>query len=461
MLVVITGPNRKSEMAKKYYAGAWQCHDCTHGPIDGMVTRCPNPICKQPRNATLTPEEQTWLPTAPRLLTDPDEIAKVAAGPAWNCGHDGEFNWGNVNKCVECGRPKSSDDTVNRRRRFTRSKHNKGRTNVRDEVHEWDIDKARRVVKGDDAPRVTEEWEQSVDEIPRDRQDIDDIIREDTVEYPGLEEKPVDTAPPIVQKIRHYRRAILIGGTVAAVILLSILGISLARDFTATVPGTVTVTSLNWQRSVEVLEYRTFYLDGWDPPDDARITDQDWRWVKDEPIYADVDVPTKIPRTTTVKVPYDCSTYEDPGNGNWIKDEQTCTSSEPEVYYEDGWTKERQVVGHKPINDWYYHYQVDRWETARWEHDRGTENDTPSWPEPNVRDNRPGDWVGDQRTGDRVETYIATFTDNRGQTHTKEVNRVDWQEITIGEELDAWYNKRSGNFSSVDWSSAVDIVPGR
>lgn len=432
-----------------YYAGAWRCHDCTRSPIDGLETRCP--YCGSPRNAILTPEERSWLPPAPRLLTDPDEIAKVSAGPSWNCGHCDEFNWANVEACANCGRPKSSDDTVDRTVSYDDDSPHDERSNVLDERIEGKMDWAERIVQGDDAPRTLQAVTRPASELPRSQGDIDKRIREDTVEYPGLEEQSVPDTPPIAQKLRQYRRPLLIGGAVALLVLILGISIPIIKHFTATVSGSVTVTNFEWERSVEVEQYTTLNLEGWDTPSDARITWTESRHYDDEDIWDTRSVLVDVPKTRDVPSTYDCSTMRDTGNGNYAKVEKSCPTTKKESYTVKERQQKRVIVGQRPIyRDW-YHYQVDRWQHARWERTSGTGNTSVSWPEPQIHT---GNWVGSQRLGARQERYTLVYTDEQGSTHRSDTSYDVWFALRADDVVPAKYNQRTGRLSSVDWNAA-------
>ena len=457
-------------MPKKVYEMKWKCAQCAHDNIPGLVKKCPT--CGDPRNTNLSPSERPYLPSDARELTDKDELARAHAGKDWTCGFCGECNDGNFANCTNpnCARPRDADDTVGRTITYTNdASHYDIRPNPLDEMIEDDIAAAERKVHGQLlVPRELDDLTLPSDQLPTSADDV--VVKDpigDEIEQRWQEQERMRDLPPILQKVFPYRKQIKLGAIILAIVLALAIGITLivkvVHYYTATVAGIVTITELDWERSVDIEQYRTISRGDWDYPSDARNISSYQKIYTYETVYDH----TEIEQFTDHRTEYESrdTTYEcnirtvENSNGTATVESDIChrTESVPhDVSFPN--TRSKDVYREEPRYRTWYDYQVDRWIVDRAATASGKTSNQVYWPEPTgLRDNGiPGDQVGEERVGDgRHSIYTIIYNDSNNVIHVDNVKESLWQSVEVGKTIPARYYERNGTLASVDWESSV------
>ncbi len=481
-------------MDTEYTWDVWDCSDCGKTGISGKYKECPR--CKSPQDSTLTPEENWYRPANPEKITDADELRRAKAGPAWNCGNCQTLNDGDTTKCSRCGQALDFDDVVNREVVYDNVTHYDDAPDVEAERLEDDLSRGERALATNASePRRKKRVTRRASDLPTKGRDTDfynDIREQVDADY--TERDRVSALPPALQFLHKNKRAAVIGSAIVAVLViigLTIGGIQWYQYETATEPGTVTIAQLNWERKVEVEEYKTLNQADWDHPGDARVQNSErkirtYRTVHDRwetQWYDDQETRYKTENYTDTETRYKSESYTDScsrtrtvSNGNGSSRTETeyySCSKTRQVPYTVTVNKTRQVpyyvtvrksrqieITHQePVWDTWYTYQIDRWQTDRWVVVSEADNPKPYWPESIQldRNNQPGDQVGEERVGeDRFQLYEIIYTDAKGNTHVEKSEGDGlWSKLEKGETVGAQYYQKNGELKdgSVDWKS--------
>ncbi len=470
-------------MADIVYEGLWNCSDCGKVRIPGTLKECPR--CGDPQNSVLTPQENWYYPKNARVITDADEL-KDSDVPSWNCGHCGTLNDGGDNACSNCKKPLDYDDTVNRVVKYDDLSPHNDAIDPRDEMIESDLDRARRMVDTEGAPRVMNDQTRPASELPREREGnrIMDAALKGLDDMQGSGRGNIPTA--LVSGLKRHKTMIAIL-LVTVIMVTAVVGIMRwVNYYTATESGEVTISALHWERKVEVEKYVTLNQDGWTYPGDARVTGQDirvqtyrtihdgWRtetYTDSETRYRTESYIGTETRYRTESYTYSCPYTQSNGNGKFTQVQRSCsgTRSVPysvsvpmtrQVPYQVPVQKTRQkeITHQEPVYATWYTFQVDRWMTDRW----ATASDVTSkqliWPVPtDLKTNtQPGDQVGEERIGDqRSDSYSVVYADKNGVSRV-ELNEDDrmWSLLAQGEKVPARYYVHDGSLAGVDWPAA-------
>ncbi len=471
--------------------GLWDCSDCGKTEIPGFTRECPR--CNSPQNSVLTPSEDWYLPDNARVITEPDELTKSDAGPAWNCGNCETLNEGDAKVCSRCDQPLDFDDTVNRRVVYDDGAGSfDTRPDPRDEMIENSLARAERAIKTEaSGPRVLEDLTLPGDALPKigtDTKFYDDIRH--NAESRFEEKRRLGTMSPAMRYAYTHKRTIAIGAAVLAVLMVigAIMGIvRVVHYYTATTDGVVTVSELHWERTVEVEEYKTLTNSDWTHPGDARVQGSEnrirtYRTVHDgwhTENYTDYETRYKTESYTDVETRYRSETYSgtcsrtvSKGNGSFGTESYSCpqtrqvsyTVSVPktrQVPYQVPVQKSRQVedTHQEPVWDTWYTYQVDRWVTDRWVTTSDKTATAVDWPKVTDlhQDPAPGTQVGEERVGNKEdwrESYGVIYIDSKGGSHAEQKGYDLWTKLKKDETVPARYYERNGELASINWDAA-------
>jgi hypothetical protein len=210
---------------------------------------------------------------------------------------------------------------------------------------------------------------------------------------------------------RWKKAAVVVGAAAAAgVVLLALLAFFLTRTHDAQ----LTVTGVEWQRSVEVEEFRTLTQEAWENevPGDARVISRRREHHHDRQVQVgtrtEQETYTERVQVGTRKVKVGT---RDLGNGYFedvYRDEPVYESRERTR------TVEKPVYRSEPVYMDKVKYEVDRWVVARTEQAGGQDN-APVWPQVDESARR--------RTGKRTEKYVVRLRDPaEGDTYEEEVS---------------------------------------
>ncbi len=232
--------------------GRWDCSNCGKKRIAGRHKKCPS--CNDPRDQVLNPSEKTYLEDGAPEVTDPALLELANAGPDWNCGHCDTANRGDTDICSVCNEPRDSNDTVMGTTTYlegnsARDAEFDSRPDPGERIED-PYDEATRIVEGKgEKPRVMEDRTMRGEDLPH-----HSFVESDN-------EYNTDPSSGAIGALKEFgsahRQGLLVGGGVAAVLLVLLTTFGVVRYFTATKPVELTVTSLSWGRRVEVEEYRT------------------------------------------------------------------------------------------------------------------------------------------------------------------------------------------------------------
>lgn len=205
------------------------------------------------------------------------------------------------------------------------------------------------------------------------------------------------------------------------IILASILGVLLIiGGIFLFIPRekNVTVTSLYWERSVNIEEYVTVEEKGNNLPEDARL-----KFYANEVVGSTqviVDFETEINEIQkTIKVGEETSVigYEDKGNGYFeevyekydIYDTYTEIEIETVPIYEE-----------VPVYETIYYYEIDKWVHARSIKTKGTDK-KPYFSNENLNNN--------ERVSTKSEAYYINVKEEKGKEKRYEIEYSEWKNI--------------------------------
>lgn len=451
-------------MGIKVRQGFWDCGLCHKTRIPSYLKECPETYCKEPYNPTLYPEQHYYFPDdAPLLNPNNSDVAKLINGELQLfCDKCGSVIAGDAKACARCGDPVGIDDVRDRRIIYDDlASHYDAEPGPF--TPETQLEHAERVMeKGADKELVLEEVTLPTSSRRK--------VGTKTLEYEAAEVAAeerfqqrlrLNRYPPIIRKLYPHRRPIFVTVgifVVVAVLTLAVVGINYLM---ATRDGTVTITALRWERSVEIERYQTMQHEGWAVPFGGRQigvrpkqSDTERKYLGTTPSVT-TSYSTK---TTTVTKAVDCSWYEQK-NGVEIEHERSCETKAPE--YERipiTGTTQVEIWTQVPVYSPWYTYLIDEWVYDRRLQSSGDKSKPMQWPGLNgiATNSIPGDQLGEERAGDRDEFYVIEFTDENGQHHS-ERGRTDnvWQRLHAGDAVKAKYRVHSDAFVNVEWESVT------
>ena len=245
-------------------------------------------------------------------------------------------------------------------------------------------------------------------------------------------------AQPQVSAPQAKRRSPM---TVFLVILLAIVAFFVWMNGNKT-SGDLTVTSLAWQRNIQIEENREYSESGWALPQGAELTSQQQEIHHYDNVlshYQDVEVQ----RSRQVFDHYDTYyTYEDRGNGTFEQIQHQDPVYRTEYYTE---TESQPVYVPVPRYATKYYYKIWRWTPTRVATASGEDHNA-AWPDTALGEN--------EREGDRAEAYGFTVQDKDGKSSTYRIAESDWRNLNVGDGLyitakrtgaDAYISDKDGN----------------
>ena len=301
------------------------------------------------------------------------EAEQVGTGPDWVCGYCDSYNSEQAKFCTNCGAPKDS--------------------------------------KGDDyfTNKARQEEKQRLKEADR---------QENIAKMNGTYREP---------KKRSVLPLILIMAALVAGIAFFLMPRS----------GSGEISSKEWQRSVDIQEYRTLQEDGWSLPSDGRLI----RTAREIQSYKDV---LDHYETRTRQVPesvfdgYETRTsYSDNGNGTYTE-----TTTQVPVYRTEYRTEsyEEPIYRKEPVYGTRYYYEVDRWVFDRTETSSGGD-DEPYWPDPALDSN--------ERESSTYEDYILNVTIPKNEkTYPYSTTLEEWKQYSAGDKVK--YVLQTGQIKSIE-----------
>lgn len=426
--------------------GAWNCTQCETMGIPGRELICP--LCKDPRNPLLDPEERPYLPEDAQVVTDDEGLRLAELGPNWNCGKCGNANLAGTTVCAkeECGEPLNYDDNVAGVHTYVSGVDAEGVDMVGPEQLEEDhvnlvLEDADNLRELETTPLVAPSRMLHASAIPR--RGIVRKVRE------------INYTTPVRLAGRDISRATIgiVAGAIAALVLIVGGGSLVYGAFFKTSTVELTVENLTWERQVEVEEFRTLKREDWDYPGDARIKSQ-YQAVHH---YVQVQTGTKQVsyqeakqvRTGSRSEQYACgSRTVDKGNGFFSTETTYCTRM-VDVYSTVYETKYRDepVYRQDPVYRTKYVYEIDRWVTDRFDTASGESDESGvevTWPASSATGDK-------ERKGNETrEDYEVELTDTEGRSFNESLDYELWSLLSEGETVTGEQTRR-GALRSVTW----------
>jgi hypothetical protein len=457
----------------KVLEGAWDCKQC------GTKNRarhddCTN--CGDPKEGN----EVYYLPDDAEEIVDPGPDP----GPDWECGDCNASNDHENEVCRVCGELKSGNDIVNAVRTYVDGVDAEGRTLSHSSAIA--ADEVDTVLEAGDNLRELEDTPVSERELTLAKADLSRQAPGPAFgEYPGYpgagdsstepspggwpslgdrredgieDYSPASVRSAILTKLQHlpWRPIIWVAAALVALALL-IGGIRLVYvNFFAASPVTLVVQDLDWERAVEVEEYRTLQYEDWDVPSDGRVIRQsrEIRTYRREFDHYETRYRTVSERVRTGSHTerYACgSTTRDMGNGRYQSETTYCNRTVDDYSYRTRQEPYQEAVYRDvPVYDTRYTYVVDRWVTdhmVRAPTAADGPDVPPYWPIPDPRG--PKQRVGDERQ----EEYEVIVVDEKGRVYDRDIGRDTWYRLEKGERMPAMQT-RSGRITEITYPTS-------
>lgn len=198
-------------------------------------------------------------------------------------------------------------------------------------------------------------------------------------------------------------------GRVFAGVMVAGLGVFAWGNRTRAVEAEV--VGKEWERTVQVEEYRTVTESGWSLPAGGSVVRQyrdirEYRQVLDHHETRTRQVSDRVQTGTEQRV---CGSRD---NGNGYFEDVYCSEPVYETRYRTE-TYQEPVYRREPVYATRYEYRIKRWVPDTLLAARG-DTTTPVWPQTRMDD--------DQREGAKRQKYILTFRDAEGETYTDSVD---------------------------------------
>ena len=381
----------------KIFVGYWDCPYCGTNDIAGDVYDCPN--CGKARDDDIVFHPNPHSGNhQPRRYVSPnsDAYRRATAGPDWTCSYCDSNNPANIQVCRKCGHSKDESDK-------NYFEHHPERHNVIIPVsHEAGDDQIR---KNDDDDDDDDSYPLSISPPtsikPYNRHQQS---RRRRIDFPL---RDIDTP-----RISPPRKEVSIFAIIA-IIFIGIIFLLVPKE------RTITVTDIDWERSIAVEEYRTVRESDWYVPSGGRVVYTQSEIHHYDHVLDHYESVTKTRQVITGSHE-EVVGYRDLGNGHFEEITRTVYDYGTETYTE----MEPRYVD-VPVYQTKYYYDIERWVydhtvTAK-AHDK-----EPYWPEVTLAQN--------QREGGQRETYGLSAIYKDKESHYV-LDYDPWRYVSIGDEL--------------------------
>lgn len=351
--------------------GLWNCECCSTKGIKGRFRDCPN--CGSPRDKNT----KFYLPDNISQNYVDETKVKVSSGPDWTCPYCDSLNSSDIDTCVSCGASKN-ESTENY---FT---------------------KANKEVKVESSKEEEHFEEEEISE-----ETYNEAI--DTLIFNELSERKSRTSG-----------AWKIVLAIIAIIAFIVGGIFL---FTPKEKN-VTVTSFEWERFIDIEEYKTVEESGTYLPDDARLHYYTDEVVDTTKVIIDYETEVnEVEHSIKVGTEERFVGYEDLGNGYFEE-----IYEEYDIYdtYIETEIEEVPIYVEEPVYATVYHYEVDKWSHNRTVKTAGKDK-SPYWGETSLNDK--------ERESGKRESYYIIVKDEYGEKDKFSVDYHEWKDLNVYETL--------------------------
>lgn len=201
-----------------------------------------------------------------------------------------------------------------------------------------------------------------------------------------------------------------------------------------------TVAAANWERAVEVQDYRTVREEDWSVPQGGR-EQRSWRAIRN---YRQVlDHYENRTRQVSERVQSGTRTYtcgsRDLGNGHF--EDRTCTEPQYTTHYRTE-SYQEPIYRREPIYDTRHAYEIERWLPNDTVWARGDAARDPAWPAVTLDDK--------EREGARLEKYVLHFRDKDGKTYDVELPMERYRRYRPGQAVELRVPRGSGEVRIVE-----------
>ena len=352
----------------KIIEGVWDCVYCGAKKVRGGLRECPQ--CGHPRDENVT----FYIDNPKNYVYDEKAAAKARAGPDWLCPSCDCLNPADTNVCIGCGTVKDAD-TKNYFQNQTEKHIAKHKTYTQEET---------------------------------DYQAF----------HPDFE-NPITNEKPKKQTI-NWRKICKIGIPIVLVIalIIGVISLFIPREISGT------VTSMSWERSVEIEEYKTVRESDWSIPPGGRKISQSEEIHHYNQVLDHYETKTRT-YTEQVLDHYEeyVSGYRDLGNGHF----EEITSQRP-VYRTETRTETYQepVYVNIPVYQTKYVYDIEKW--VHQSYKKTSANDkNPYWSDYKCKEN--------EREGVRNETYTIIVKDEDGESKDYTLPFSQWNILNAGQSV--------------------------
>ena len=362
-------------MSGRLVEGVWDCVYCDTKKIRGSIQKCPN--CGRQRDKNIT-----FYLDDPTNYVDDDVAKTMNRNPDWLCSFCDGLNSDNNSICYNCGasREDSEDNYFTKKEKI----------------------ETRRMEK-----------QKSIQEnyVPETEKET----------FDNLKDKLSNINIPQHKKKWYKSKKFLI--SISSVLLATILTVVSLMIF---LPKTkdVTVSSLSWERIVDIQEYKTVEENDWFVPEGGRLRDTKQEIHHYNQVFDHNETKT---RTVTEQVLDHYETvvtgHRDLGNGMF----EEITTQQP-VYRTETRTEtyEEPVYRNEPVYATKYYYEIERWVHKDYKTTSGKDKN-PYW------------YTYDKPENEKIvqfdETYKICVVFDDGKKKCLKVNFNDWKKISIDQKI--------------------------
>ena len=406
--------------------GYWDCEYCGSTDIAGSELSCPNCGKGRGKNVVFHPNPRGGS-NKPRhyISENTEEYHRATVGPDWVCSFCDSNNRADHPICRNCGHSKDESD----RHYFELHPERKNQIVPPSETDDNYHSPKRPETSSDD------------DENP---QDDDNDHHQKTSHYlPSSYSTSRSSVGPILRDALSY----IPWGKVCAALLIVAFIFGMVYLF---VPKEryITVTDVDWQRSITIEEYRTVRESDWSVPAGGRTVYTQEEIHHYNHVLDHYDTVTKSRQVITgshyepvtksrqvITGSHEVTVgYRDLGNGYFEEITQTVYDygteyyTEQQLVYDYGteyYTEEEPVYVNVPEYHTKYYYDIERWVYDHTETSSAHDHE-PYWPEVKMESN--------QRMNGRSESYGLTATYKDKEDHYT-LDYSDWCELNVGSQL--------------------------
>ena len=436
--------------------GYWRCSNCgSENP--GNVKVCPH--CSHPHGDEAFYVGSQDDPSRPLHYVEEGsaEYERAKKPPQWRCGYCGSMNDADVRICRGCSHPRDGEDNdyfdlhPERRDHLVDIAGNEigasSKSNEDDHHHPFAMA----------PPTSTSDWTPEELDNGLEEDDSDSFFPPEPTRLPTFD-IPSSSRPPIAAPRRRHNFSFSPLPTVTGFftnlpwgrlgIGLAIIA-SIACLIFLLIPkeATLTVTDIDWQRQIEIEEYRTVRESDWSIPAGGRYVSQREEYHHTDHRLDHYETAYKT-RRVWVGSHEEVVGYKDLGNGYFEEETRTVDDYEDETY-----TEQEPVYVDVPVYETKYTYDIERWVHDHTEKSSGHDH-RPYWPDVVLKEQ--------QRTGWSSETYgLTAINENveKKKSGHYTVSFSDWQNINVGDQIHAKIHF-GGYIEILDMDATADPMDG-